>query len=87
MGQPLALLALLATLRPDGRRAAALNMPCGNNGRSSSNIFYVSLASNGLTETALSVRFPGLNTPASFNANFSHTNFNVVRVGLNYQFH
>jgi outer membrane immunogenic protein len=43
---------------------------------------YVSLASNGLTETALSV----LN-PASFNTNFSHTNFNVVRVGLNYQFH
>ena len=48
---------------------------------------YVRLASNGLTETALSVPFPGLNTPASFNANFSHTNFNVVRVGLNYQFH
>jgi outer membrane immunogenic protein len=48
---------------------------------------YVSLASNGLMETALSTLHPGLTTPASFNANFSHTNFNVVRVGLNYQFH
>jgi outer membrane immunogenic protein len=49
---------------------------------------YVRLASNGLTETALSVPHPELNnTPASFNTNFSHTNFNVVRVGLNYQFH
>jgi outer membrane immunogenic protein len=48
---------------------------------------YVSLASNGLTETALSVPSPALNMPASFNANFSRTNFNVVRVGLNYQFH
>jgi outer membrane immunogenic protein len=43
---------------------------------------YVSLASKGLTETAGSV-----NMPASFNTNFSRTNFNVVRVGLNYQFH
>jgi outer membrane immunogenic protein len=47
---------------------------------------YVSLASKGLTETAQSVLNPG-NTPASFNANFGHTNFNIVRVGLNYQFH
>ncbi len=45
---------------------------------------YVSLNGNSVTETALS---SGGFLPASFNANFSRTNFNIVRVGLNYQFH
>jgi outer membrane immunogenic protein len=45
---------------------------------------YVSLNGNSVTETALS---SGGFIPASFNANFSRTNFNTVRVGLNYQFH
>jgi outer membrane immunogenic protein len=47
---------------------------------------YVSLESKGMTETALAT-LPGFPTPSSFNANFSRTNFNVVRVWLNYQFH
>ncbi len=47
---------------------------------------FVSLHDNSLTETAQAVLNPG-NTLASFNANFNHTNFNVLRVGLNYQFH
>jgi opacity protein-like surface antigen len=46
---------------------------------------YVSLESKGMTETALAT-IPGFPTPSSFNANFSRTNFNVVRVGLNYRF-
>jgi outer membrane immunogenic protein len=46
---------------------------------------YVSLASNSVTEIALNSGCTC--APASFNANFSRTNFNVVRVGLNYQFH
>lgn len=45
---------------------------------------YVSLASNSVTETAL-VFTPGT-SPASINANFSRTNFNVARLGLNYRF-
>jgi outer membrane immunogenic protein len=47
---------------------------------------YVSLESKSITETAL-MTIPGFPTPSSFNGNFSRTNFNVVRVGLNYQFH
>ena len=46
---------------------------------------YVSLDSNSVTENAL-VTDPGA-APASLNASFGLTNFNVVRVGLNYQFH
>ena len=46
---------------------------------------YVSLGSRSITETVLGPT-PGA-LPSSFNANFSHTNFNVLRVGLNYQFH
>jgi hypothetical protein len=46
----------------------------------------VSLESKSITETAL-MTIPGFPTPSSFNGNFSRTNFNVVRVGLNYQFH
>jgi outer membrane immunogenic protein len=45
---------------------------------------YVSLAGNTVTETALTPQSGTL--PASFNANYSHTNFNVARVGLNYRF-
>ena len=44
---------------------------------------YVSLYGKSVTETALAS--PG-NTPASFNANYSRTNFNVARVGVNYRF-
>ncbi len=47
---------------------------------------FVSLASKSLRETALATCCVGP-APASFNANFSRTNFNIVRVGLNYQFH
>ncbi len=46
---------------------------------------YVSLGSGSITETVLGPT-PGA-LPSSFNANFSRTNFNVVRVGLNYEFH
>jgi len=46
---------------------------------------YVSLDSTSVTETASAVSIPG-NTPASFNANFGRTKFNVARVGLNYRF-
>ena len=35
---------------------------------------------------AQAVLNPG-DVPASFNANFSHSSFNIFRVGLNYQFH
>jgi len=45
---------------------------------------YVSLASKSVTETAL-LFAPGT-TPVSYNANFSRTNFNVARVGVNYRF-
>jgi hypothetical protein len=45
---------------------------------------YVSLESKPVTETAL---FSGCTcAPASFNANFSRTTFNVARLGLNYRF-
>jgi len=47
---------------------------------------YVSLESWGVTEAALAT-LSGFPTPSSFNANFGRTNFNVVRFGLNYQFH
>ena len=47
---------------------------------------YVSLDSDSVTETALVVDDPQSDKPASFNANFSRTNINVVRVGLNYRF-
>lgn len=46
---------------------------------------YVSLDSRSLTESAGPAFSPG-ELPASFNANFSRTNFNVARVGLNYRF-
>lgn len=46
---------------------------------------YVSLDSNSVTETALALSIPGT-TPASFDANYSRTNFNLARVGLNYRF-
>jgi outer membrane immunogenic protein len=45
---------------------------------------YVSLASNSVTETAL-IFTPGT-SPASFNANFSRTSFNVARIGLNFRY-
>jgi outer membrane immunogenic protein len=45
---------------------------------------YVSLDSKSVTETAI-LFTPGV-TPASFNANFSRTTFNVARVGVNYRF-
>ncbi|HET7849550.1 MAG TPA: outer membrane protein [Pseudolabrys sp.] len=45
---------------------------------------YVSLGSQPVTETALN--FNPRSAPASFSANFSRTNFNVARVGLNYRF-
>jgi outer membrane immunogenic protein len=49
---------------------------------------YVSLGSTSLTETAL---VPAIGAPAgtplsSINANFDHTNFNVVRIGSNFRF-
>jgi outer membrane immunogenic protein len=47
---------------------------------------FVSLDSNTMTETALKT-IPGFPTPSSFNASFGRTSFNVVRFGLNYQFH
>lgn len=46
---------------------------------------YVNLGSGLVTETVLGPT-PGA-LPSSFNANFSRTNFNIVRVGLSYQFH
>lgn len=46
---------------------------------------YVSLANKSVTETALGVFTLGT-LPASFDANFSRTNFNVARVGVNYRF-
>jgi outer membrane immunogenic protein len=45
---------------------------------------YVSLNSKSVTETAVS--FPPGFSPSSFNANYSRTNFNVARVGVNYHF-
>ena len=45
---------------------------------------YVSLASKSLTESAVTIAVGS--SPASFNANYSRTNLNVVRVGLNYRF-
>ena len=45
---------------------------------------YVSLAGRAITESATAT-LPGFPTPSSFNGNFSHTNFNVARVGLNYR--
>jgi outer membrane immunogenic protein len=45
---------------------------------------YVSLEGKSLSETALLVT-PGT-APASLNANFNRTNFNVARVGVNYRF-
>ena len=45
---------------------------------------YVSLASKSVTEIALSSGCTC--APASFNANFSRTNFNVARLGVNYRF-
>jgi outer membrane immunogenic protein len=48
---------------------------------------YVSLGSDSVTETALTVDpFSPADARSSFNANFSRTNFNVARVGLNYHF-
>lgn len=45
---------------------------------------YVSLDSKSVTETALAFT-PG-NAPASFNANYNRTSFNVAHVGVNYRF-
>jgi len=45
---------------------------------------YVSLEGKSVTETAVSFS-PGF-TPASFNANYNRTSFNVGRVGVNYRF-
>lgn len=45
---------------------------------------YVSLNGKSVTETALA--FTAGNLPASFNANYNRTNFNVARVGINYRF-
>jgi outer membrane immunogenic protein len=47
---------------------------------------YVNLTNKPLTETAQALGAPGT-APASFNANFNRAGFNVVRLGLNYQFH
>jgi outer membrane immunogenic protein len=47
---------------------------------------YVNLGSTSVTETALAVSFIGTSAPASFNANFSRTSFNVARIGMNYRF-
>lgn len=48
---------------------------------------YVSLGSDSVTETALAVDpFSPADARSSFNVNFSRTNFNVARVGLNYHF-
>jgi outer membrane immunogenic protein len=46
---------------------------------------YVSLRQATVTETVLGPT-PGA-LPSSFNAIFSRTNFNIARVGLNYEFH
>ncbi len=46
---------------------------------------YVSMDSKSVTETALAISTPGTML-ASFDANYSRTNFNVTRVGLNYHF-
>ena len=45
---------------------------------------YVSLSGGSVTEFAVDTS--GL-APASYNANFNHANFNVVRAGLNYKFY
>jgi outer membrane immunogenic protein len=45
---------------------------------------YVSLEGKSVTETAVASS-PGF-TPASFNANYNRTNFNVGRIGVNYRF-
>ena len=45
---------------------------------------YVSLDGKSVTETAL-IFVPGT-SPSSLNANYSRTNFNVARVGVNYRF-
>lgn len=45
---------------------------------------YVSLDGKSVTQSALAVL--GGTAPSSFNANFSRTNFNVGRVGVNYRF-
>jgi len=46
---------------------------------------FVSLRQGTITETVLGPT--GGASPSSFNAIFSRTNFNVARVGLNYEFH
>jgi outer membrane immunogenic protein len=46
---------------------------------------YVDLGSKSVTETAQAVATPGV-APASYNANYSRTYFNVARVGVNYRF-
>jgi len=49
---------------------------------------FISLANKSLTETAQAICVGcGGVTPASFNVSFSRLDFNMVRVGLNYQFH
>jgi outer membrane immunogenic protein len=45
---------------------------------------YVSLEGKSVAETALAFA-PG-SAPSSFNANYSRTNFNIARVGVNYRF-
>jgi hypothetical protein len=59
-------------------------MPSVKSGRSKLNILYVSLDSKSVTELA-PMPTPGV-APASVNANYSRTNFNVARAGVNYRF-
>lgn len=46
---------------------------------------YVNLGSKSMSETGLVVAVIG-NTPASFNANYNRTSFNIARIGVNYHF-
>jgi outer membrane immunogenic protein len=46
---------------------------------------YVNLGSKSISETGLVVAVIG-NTPASFNANYNRTSFNIARIGVNYHF-
>jgi hypothetical protein len=47
---------------------------------------HVNLDGEPVTETATLVDFGGPFTPASFNANYSRTAFDVARLGLNFRY-
>ena len=47
---------------------------------------HVNLSGKPVTETATAVGFGGPFIPASFNANYNHTSFDVARLGLNFRY-